>query len=59
MCTSSGDSSGSERDETPVHRYYIGTPSHRYDPPGDLVDDWTTGNPFHSTDGERERNEFI
>ena len=50
VCTSSDDSSGSERDETPDHSYYIWTPSLRYDPPGGLVDDSTTGNPSHSTD---------
>ena len=50
MCTSSDDSSGPEHDGTPDHSYYIGTPSLRYDPPGGLVDDSTTGNPFHSTD---------
>ena len=50
MCTSSGDSSGPERDGTPDHSYYIGTLSLRYDPPSGLVDDSTTGNPFHSTD---------
>ena len=51
MCAASDDdSSGSEHDGTPDHSYYIGTPSLRYDPPGGLVDDWTTGNPFHSTD---------
>ena len=49
MCTASDDSSGLERDGIPDHSYYIGTPSLRYDPPGGLVDDSTTGTPFHST----------
>ena len=49
MCTFSDDSSGPERDGTPDHSY-IETPSLRYDPPGGLVDDSTTGTPFHNTD---------